>query len=320
MPHKRRRRGRQEVQALRSGLAALVEQHRPLTIRHLFYLAVAAALITKAEVDYNNVVIRLTGQMREDWLRAYRGHLLRREDSHKVCQFSDSGEVFIPFGEEFIVDGSRWIIKPRSFTGIEAALRNGAASYRRAQWDESDKYVVFVCEKDAIANLASIETADYDVPLAIIKGMSSKTFLWDTALSIDRMDKEIWLYFLGDHDDAGDTIIKAAVERIRRYANTDKTIHWQKLAVTQDQIREFGLPLRPPKTSKEKVSEKFKDGCVEIDALPPQELRRIVRAAIEQHIDQRALEVLKVAERSERELFERIAGNLPAIRRTLGTA
>jgi len=90
-----------------------------------------------------------------------------------------------------------------------------------------------------------------------------------------------------------------------------------RLAVTPEQIAEFNLPLRPPKTAKEKASEKFRAGCVEIDALPPGELRRMLREAIEQHVDPHALAVLQKAENSERELFGRIAGNLPQIEEML---
>ncbi|MBV9955446.1 MAG: hypothetical protein JOZ70_09355 [Pseudolabrys sp.] len=72
MLDKRVRRTKEEMLRLRIGLAKLVAEHAPLTIRHLFYLAVAAWLIEKTEAEYNNVVIRLAGEMREDWLIARR--------------------------------------------------------------------------------------------------------------------------------------------------------------------------------------------------------------------------------------------------------
>jgi hypothetical protein len=49
MADKTERRGKQEMNVLRLGIAKLVQQHSPLTIRHLFYLAVAAWLIEKTE-------------------------------------------------------------------------------------------------------------------------------------------------------------------------------------------------------------------------------------------------------------------------------
>ncbi len=217
------------------------------------------------------------------------------------------------------MDAGRWIRKPRTYTGIEAALQETAEFYRRDLWQDGPVYLAFFCEKDAIAELVYRETQKWDVPLAVIRGQSSKTFLYENAQVIDALDKNTHLYFLGDHDEAGDLIIQSAVERIRRYASTDKSIYWQKLAVTPEQISEFDLPLRPSKPLRAGAAIKpaFTRGSVEIDAIPPAELRGIINEAIEEHVDKRAMRVLEAAERSERELMGRIARNLPTLERVL---
>jgi len=46
---------------------------------------------------------------------------------------------------------------------------------------------------------------------------------------------------------------------------------------------------------------------VELDAIPAQKLRQLVRECIERHVDQEQLKILKVAEESERELLKRWA-------------
>jgi hypothetical protein len=303
MPDKiRERRTKVEISELRHALAELVEANRPLTVRHLFYLAVARSLIEKTEDQYQNTILRLVGIMREEWL------------DWQQYNTEPNGAV-IPFGGGHIVDAGRWIRKPDSYVGLEAALRQNAQFYRRDLWQHSPVNVIFICEKDAIAELVYQETAQWDVPLAVIRGMSSKTFLYENAQAIDAADKDTILYFLGDHDGAGDNIIKSAVERIRRYANTEKKIQWAKLAVYEEQIDEFNLPMRPAKKTD---GAKYAKGCVEIDALPPEELRKIINFHIERHVDLRAKMVLEVAETSERELMQRIAGNLPKIQEWLG--
>jgi hypothetical protein len=50
-----------------------------------------------------------------------------------------------------------------------------------------------------------------------------------------------------------------------------------------------------------------------VDALPPDILRQLIRNAIGQHMPERELQVLQVAEQSERDLMLRIAGHLPKI-------
>jgi hypothetical protein len=76
----------------------------------------------------------------------------------------------------------------------------------------------------------------------------------------------------------------------------------------------MNLPTRPTKTEGNNHANNWTGGnSVEVDAIPPAELRRIIDDTIMRHVDGNALEVLQVAERSERELMERISGNLPDI-------
>ena len=64
---------------------------------------------------------------------------------------------------------------------------------------------------------------------------------------------------------------------------------------------------RPTKASDSR-SKKWTGGdSVELDAIPPARLRQMVRDRIERHVDQHQLEVLKVAEQSEREALKAFA-------------
>jgi hypothetical protein len=42
---------------------------------------------------------------------------------------------------------------------------------------------------------------------------------------------------------------------------------------------------------------------VELDAIPSRKLRELVRECIERHVDKQKLELLRIAEKSERELL-----------------
>ena len=297
MVNKRQRRTQAEMLKLRHGLVQIVEEHRPLTVRHIFYLAIAAYLIEKTEAAYKGTIVKLIGEMREDWLKGV-GWLKTKP--------------VIPFGSDYIVDAGRWIRKPESHESVEDCLRDTAEYYRRALWSSLPVQVHVFCEKDAIADLVYRETADYDVPLAVMRGDSSKTFLYECAQAIEAADKPAFLYGLVDADDKGRQIIKSAIERICRYA-TGADISWEILAITEEQIERYNLPTRPEKKDHSRHA-------VEIDALPPEVLRRLIRAAIEQHLPQRELDVLRAAEKSERDLMLRIAGNVPLVRELLDSA
>jgi hypothetical protein len=73
--------------------------------------------------------------------------------------------------------------------------------------------------------------------------------------------------------------------------------------VTPEQIVELNLPSRPTKETDTRTKKWTGGDSVELDALPADYLRALVRGAIEQHLPRRQLEILKVAERSERQLL-----------------
>lgn len=70
----------------------------------------------------------------------------------------------------------------------------------------------------------------------------------------------------------------------------------------------MNLPTRPTKSSDTRAAS-FGSQSVEVDAIPARELRRIVREAITQHIDQEQLRITRIAEESERTLLTSMIGN-----------
>jgi rubrerythrin len=61
----------------------------------------------------------------------------------------------------------------------------------------------------------------------------------------------------------------------------------ERVALTYEQIKQRGLPERPPKKSDARTpwfEEMFDCGCVELDALPPADLIAIVRQAVREAI------------------------------------
>jgi hypothetical protein len=68
----------------------------------------------------------------------------------------------------------------------------------------------------------------------------------------------------------------------------DAEIHFERLAVTLEQIAHLNLPLRPTKHSDSRAARfeaEYGQGSVELDAIHPDALRAIVREAIERHVD-----------------------------------
>ena len=86
---------------------------------------------------------------------------------------------------------------------------------------------------------------------------------------------------------------------------------FSRLAVTPAQITQWSLPSRPTKSSTHTAGWEGGDS-VELDAVSPRILRRLVRDAIEQHLPAGHMQALQVSEDSEREILRGLSHKLVA--------
>jgi len=279
-PIKRMRRTKEDILQLRGALYSILSNDHPQTVRGVFYQAVSQGLIDKTEAEYKNVVIRLLTEMRRD------GGL--------------------PYG--WLADNTRWMRKPRTYTGLEDLLTESHKFYRRSLWHDQPVYIEVWMEKEALAGVIYKATAMWDVPLMITRGYPSLSFLHDAGEIIEETGKQTYIYYFGDYDPSGVNISKNVEEGLREFAPyTD--IHFERVAVTPAQIQAWNLPTRPTKKSDTRAKT-FEGESVELDAIPASELREMVNGYILEHIDEETIERLEVAEEAERKSLETIIINL----------
>jgi hypothetical protein len=173
-PIKRLRATKVEVEHRREQLFEIVEAMKPMTVRQVFYQATVRDLVEKSEAGYSKVQTDLT--------------LLRRTGH-------------LPYG--WLADSTRWQRKPTTFNGIEEALQDCAALYRKSLWAKVDAYVEVWLEKDALAGVVYPITAMYDVPLMVARGYASLSFLHSAAEYINSLEVPAYIYHLGDFDPSG---------------------------------------------------------------------------------------------------------------------
>lgn len=267
---KRIRRTNVEVAALDEAIIAVCEADHPLSVRGVFYRVMSAGAVEKTEKAYSAV-------------------------QREVLKLRRAGRL--PYN--WIADGTRWHVKSRSWSNLGDALDDAAASYRRALWHDQDVYVEVWSEKEAISSIVSPVTDIWDVPLMIARGFASESFLWTTAATIRGIGKPAVVYQLGDHDPSGLAAWQHVQRRLRDFA-PETDITFQRLAVTEAQIAELALPTRPTKTTDSRAKT-FTGESVEVDAIPTSTLRQLVETAIVQHIDQDALRITRMVEKSERD-------------------
>jgi len=278
---KRFRSTKAEVEDRRERLLEIIETMRPMTVRQVFYQATVRGLVEKSEAGYDKV-------------------------NGDLCVMRRAGEM--PY--EWLVDNTRQVHKPWTFNSVGEALADAAANYRKSLWSDAECRVQIWIEKDALSGVVSPVTEEYDVPLRPARGYSSLTFLHDAALDIAELGSiPVHIYHFGDYDPSGVNAAECIEDDLREMA-PDAQISFERVAVTEDQIRRWNLPTRPTTQSDTRARRFKSERSVELDAIPPNDLRDLVREVIEYHMPRRELLALLREERRERSQIERMVRSL----------
>ena len=280
---KRRRATREEMEERAQFFLSYAKAYAPVTVRQLFYAATVANVpgIEKSEGGYNKV----QAQCLE----------LRRTGRMPYC---------------CIADATRYMRKPRTFNGWEAALEDTARLYRKSLWADSHEEVEIWLEKSALAGVLYPVTSEYDVKLMPTGGYTSETFAYGAVNDLRDTGKELVVYALYDFDRSGQDAADSLREKVERFgAEFDVPVSFHQLGLTHEQVTRLDLPTRPAKRSTVADQRWPYQFAAELDAIPPDTIREFVREAIERHLPPDELEHLKFVEQEERELLLRFIGS-----------
>jgi hypothetical protein len=274
-PIKRARSTQAEIAQRRAVLLRIVAAMKPMTVRQVFYQATVHGIVEKSEASYNKV-------------------------QQDLVQMRKAGAL--PY--EWLADNTRSQRKPHTFRSIQQALEDTARFYRKSLWADATAYVEVWLEKDALAGVVYPVTSLYDVPLMVTRGYASLSFLHSAADHMSELDVPVHVYHLGDFDPSGVNAGEKIEQTLKEMA-PGAEIHFERVAVTPEQIEAWKLPTRPTKAPDSRA-QGFGQISVELDAIEPGRLRELVDAAIQRHLPPEQFRVLQAAEESERRLLTRI--------------
>src|SRR5271169_911749 len=258
----------------------ILKQENPMTIRQLFYRLVSIEHIRNTQRDYQRVS-RLMTKARRDGRCSY----------------------------EWIVDRSRPTYEPnvwRDPAGYASCVKRG---YRKDYWAMQPNYLEIWSEKDSVVGSIQDLTDELGVIVRVGRGFQSATRVNDVAEHLNSIDKPKTVLYLGDWDPSGEDIQRAAYvrieERVEQLAEDgDYGFGIERIAIHKEDIAKFKLaPLRIrakedgsyADSRAKKFIRRHGENCVELDALPPTELRHRIREAVEKNLDlplwNRAIEI-----------------------------
>jgi len=269
----------------------ILESENPMTLRQLFYRLVSVRALENLQADYQRLS-RIMTDARE------------REE--------------IPF--EWMVDRSRPVYETNAFTNPAAYAETVKRAYRRDYWQDQPWHVEVWAEKDAILGSIQPVTDEYGITVRVGRGFLSTTRVHEIAERFRGIEKPIQVFYLGDHDPSGICIERDAARRVREQmlpaevADLEfEMFKIERLAIHPEDIGDFDLPPLRIKTSDSRAKEftrQHGSECVELDALPPSELRDRLTNAIQERIDRPRWDRAVIVEAAERESIIKIAGKI----------
>lgn len=277
------------------GRLILQGSDEPMTLRQLYYRFVANDLVENKQSQYQY----LSESMKE-----------ARIDGRIPWDALEDRTRATDAGDHTYLDPTKRV--DRNLEWFE----NTAERHYYPRWHGQDVYLEVWVEKEALAGIFGAICEELKVTTYPCRGYSSVTMLKDAAerfrKAVESGRDPLILYF-GDFDPTGQDIERNVRETIRD--TFDVPIDVERIALNREQIDAHELPPQPAKSSDARYDtfvEEHGDMAVELDALPPDTLKELVRDAVNERFDRDHFEDnVKPKQTEEREqIRERIGGIL----------
>lgn len=230
----------------------------PLTARQIFYRLVGTKGYGKTERDYK----RLT-------------ELLNKARRAQIINFGAIRD-----------DGTTTDRAPgyADEQQIKRVMRQVARRGLNLQVDQPISQLV-ICEAGGMVPQLSRVAHDFGVDVMSAGGFNSVTDKHDLACDIVRDGRPCLIWHIGDYDPSGVHVFQSLADDVIRFAESYDfdDLSFQRLAVTEGQIREYSLPSAPAKRTDNRAFDGR--GTVQAEALPPEALASILDQALTEFFD-----------------------------------
>jgi hypothetical protein len=239
-----------------------------VTLRQLYYRLVSEQLFPNVLSSYKGLSAKTAQARREGWFPS-------------------------------LIDPGRSIQRYRSFDGPEQARDWLKQIYLRNRTEGQEFAIYLGVEKAGmVQQLQAWFGEDLGIPILALGGYSSQSYVEQIQRDVERDGRSPVLIYAGDLDPSGEDIDRDFELR------TDCWSHVRRVALLPEHVEEYGLPPLPGKATDSRA-QGFIDRHgslfqVELDALPPEDLRRLFQDELDQWWDEAAHEEILETEDRER--------------------
>lgn len=243
------------------------EYDTAVTLRQVFYRLIAVGLLPNLEFGYKGLSMRSAQARRDGWFPA-------------------------------LADLGRSVARLYSYGSPEQARAELREDYRRDR-TEGQPYAIYLgLEKGTLTAQVRSWFDDRGLPVVALRGYSSQTLADDVREEVEADGRPAVLLYAGDFDPSGDDLLRDFIAR---------TGCWKKVvrvALTDEQVRQYDLPTAPGKLSDSRSAGfEARHGRlvqVEVEALDPAVLRSLYQEAVAQWWDEGAYRAVLRREEQER--------------------
>lgn len=229
-----------------------------VTLRQLYYRLVSAGLIPNDQNNYKHLSRKTAQARREGWFPA-------------------------------LIDRTRAIEREPWWNTAHTAMQTMCEDFRVDRTEGQEWGIYLGVEKHGMSVQLMHWFGELGIPILALGGYSSQTFVDVVKRHVVNRDRASVLLYAGDYDPSGMDIDRDFEERTAIF---DDVV---RVALRREHIDEYSLPPMPGKhTDARSASFILNHGDliqVELDALEPDDLRKLYQAEIDRYWDESAYEV-----------------------------
>jgi len=213
---------------------------------------------------------------------------------------------------QMIEDRNRETVIPGHWRNPAEIVGAAARSFRIDKWENQPWHVEVMVEKDALSGVLEPTCRTLDIGLTANKGYSSSSTMYEIGQRLyyhrDRLDKQVLVVYMGDHDPSGIDMTRDVEERLELYS--EGRVDVIRIALNMDQVELWQPPENPAKMTDsrfEAYAAQYGESSWELDAVEPRQLSTLVNDIVLAHRDQTLWEAAVAKENSMRQQLQEFA-------------
>jgi len=195
-------------------------------------------------------------------------------------------------------------------TNVDKAIEEGKRQvqawmkyYNKNRWENQPYYPEVFIEKKALQGVFQNSCRKWDVALGACKGYPSLTFLHETHqrfLEATENGKHPIIIYFGDYDPSGEDIPRSIHDNLSKFG---VEVEIRRIALMEHQVLEWKLPPAPAKLTDTRTAKWDGLGQVELDAVRPERLMKLLDDALNEIFDNDLYRELMKQEDEEKTIY-----------------